>query len=134
MQQSQVVVSKNKTDQLFKILFAILLFIPLLVELSFYGLILRERLYIGHWPYPHDSTPLSPFSPFASLLGLTFFFGLAPAIIFFLLSAIISVPIIKYRVFSKTITIGILTILALEVILAIFILGDAGGFLSWYAD
>ena len=133
MRQSQVAISKNKTDQLFKILFVVLLVIPLTVELSFYGLILRERLYIGYWPYPNDKIPLSPDSPFAFLLGSVFFFGIAPAFISFLLSIIMSVPIIKYKVFSKTATISVLSILALEIVLAIFILGDAGGFLSWFA-
>jgi hypothetical protein len=120
--------------RVFEIFYYISLAIPFIVGFYFYFLVLKERLFTGHWPYYNDPYPDAPLDLFSFFGFIVANVGIVPAI----WSVFMALGMTIYAIFSKILSKKKLLlgtgVLLVSIVLLTLISLDIGGFGAWIRD
>lgn len=118
----------------FEVAYYFALAIPLIVGFCFYFLVVKERLYTGHWPFYDDPSPAAPLGLFSFFSFFVAILGVAPAIFSIFIAMGMTVYSFFDKAFSKKKLLICIAILLVDIVLLTMISKDIGGFGTWIAD
>lgn len=123
-----------KQTRAFEVVYYSSLVLPAIVNLCFCFLVVRERIYTGHWPAYNDSHPDAPISLAAFISFLVVNAGVGPAITVVFFSVFMTLYAFSRKNLSRKKLLISCSILLINIVALYFMGSNAGGFLEWIRD